>query len=140
MSATFRLRPGSAADLTHAVRLYDACLGSDKLVELLFPRRKEDPAAFKTYLYRLYAKRYWAVEWMFTFVVNEGEDGDDEVVGFACWKKPKEEISFGERWFTLCEFFSLFSPLLSFLLLFCVSRSFAVMAYIMEILLPIHEN
>lgn len=105
MTAAFRLRPGSAADLAHAVRLYDACLGSDKLVSLLFPAKKDDPAAYKKYLYRLYAKRYWSVEWMFTFVVKEGGDavGGSEVVGFACWKKPKTEISFSERWFTLCE-------------------------------------
>ncbi|KAL6798454.1 acyl-CoA N-acyltransferase [Trichoderma sp. SZMC 28012] len=103
MTAAFRLRPGSASDLAHAVRLYDACLGSDKLVSLLFPAKKDDPAAYKKYLYRLYAKRYWSVEWMFTFVVKEGGDavGGSEVVGFACWKRPKTEISFSERWFTL---------------------------------------
>ncbi|KAL7913924.1 acyl-CoA N-acyltransferase [Trichoderma velutinum] len=102
MTAAFRLRPGTAADLAHAVRLYDTCLGPDKLVELLFPGRKDDHEAFKTYLYRLYAKRYWAVEWMFTYVVKEGGDAvGSEVVGFACWKRPKAEISFSERWFTL---------------------------------------
>jgi hypothetical protein len=113
MPPQFRLRPGSASDLTHAVRLYDICLGSDKLVALLFPRRTQDPAAYKTYLYRLYAKRYWAVEWMFTYLVRIGEGGEEEeVVGFACWKKPKGEISFGERWFSLCEYFSSISFLL----------------------------
>lgn len=119
MTAAFRLRPGTAADLVHAVRLYDACLGSDKLVSLLFPAKKDDPAAYKKYLYRLYAKRYWSVEWMFTFVVKEGGDavGGSEVVGFACWKRPKTEITFSERWFTLCEFFSSFLFLYQLLLL-----------------------
>ncbi|KAL7936625.1 hypothetical protein V8C35DRAFT_295996 [Trichoderma chlorosporum] len=102
MTAAFRLRPGSAADLVHAVRLYDICLGSDQLVALLFPRKKDDPESYKTYLYRLYAKRYWSVEWMFTYLVKEGGDvAGSEVVGFACWKKPKDEVSFSERWLTL---------------------------------------
>ncbi|PTB68074.1 acyl-CoA N-acyltransferase [Trichoderma citrinoviride] len=104
MPPTFRLRPGTASDLTHAVRLYDACLGSDKLAALLFPRKNEDPESYKKYLYRLYAKRYWSVEWTFTFIVKEGgesEDEDDTVVGFSCWKRPSADITFGERWFTL---------------------------------------
>ncbi|TFB02240.1 hypothetical protein CCMA1212_005776 [Trichoderma ghanense] len=116
MPPTFRLRPGTASDLTHAVRLYDACLGSDKLVALLFPRKNEDPESYKKYLYRLYAKRYWSVEWTFTFVVKEGaesesesEDQDDLVVGFACWKRPSAEVGFQERWFTL---FSWIAPLM----------------------------
>ncbi|UKZ83314.1 hypothetical protein TrVFT333_011122 [Trichoderma virens FT-333] len=71
MTAAFRLRPGTAADLAHAVRLYDICLGPDRLVELLFPGKKDDPEAYKKYLYRLYAKRYWSVEWMFTYVIKE---------------------------------------------------------------------
>ncbi|KAL6856508.1 hypothetical protein J3F83DRAFT_769673 [Trichoderma novae-zelandiae] len=113
MPPTFRLRPGTASDLPHAVRLYDACLGSDKLVELLFPRKKEDPESYKKYLYRLYARRYWSVEWTFTFVVEEGgedqgESEDDAVVGFACWKRPSAEITLGERWFT---WFSWIAPL-----------------------------
>ncbi|KAM0254948.1 hypothetical protein ACHAQJ_006256 [Trichoderma viride] len=99
MPPPFRLRPGSASDLTHAVRLYDACLGSDKLVELLFPRGRQ--AGYKTYLYRLYGKRYWSVEWMFTYLVRESEQGEEEVVGFSCWKKPKDEVGFVERWFSL---------------------------------------
>ncbi|KAM0519484.1 hypothetical protein ACHAPE_003658 [Trichoderma viride] len=103
MPPQFRLRPGSVSDLSHAVRLYDACLGSDKLVQLLFPgKREHDPVAFKTHLYRLYAKRFWSVEWMFTFVVREaGEEVEEEVVGFSCWKKPAGEIGFVERWFSI---------------------------------------
>ncbi|RFU74416.1 hypothetical protein TARUN_7847 [Trichoderma arundinaceum] len=103
MPATYRLRPGKASDLKHAVRLYEACLGSDQLVSLLFPRRPEDPDAFRTYLYRLYGKRFWTVEWKFTYLVREAseEEGEEEVVGFTCWKKPKGEVGFGERWFTL---------------------------------------
>lgn len=103
MPPQFRLRPGSVSDLNHAVRLYDACLGSDKLIQLLFPgKREQDPVAFKTHLYRLYAKRFWSVEWMFTFVVREaaGEEGE-EVVGFSCWKKPAGEIGFVERWLSI---------------------------------------
>ncbi|EHK27150.1 uncharacterized protein TRIVIDRAFT_34075 [Trichoderma virens Gv29-8] len=102
MTAAFRLRPGTAADLAHAVRLYDICLGPDRLVELLFPGKKDDPEAYKKYLYRLYAKRYWSVEWMFTYVIKEGGDAvGSEVVGFACWKRPMAEISFSERWLSL---------------------------------------
>lgn len=110
MPPQFRLRPGSVSDLNHAVRLYDACLGSDKLIQLLFPgKREQDPVAFKTHLYRLYAKRFWSVEWMFTFVVREAAgEQEEEVVGFSCWKKPAGEIGFAERWFSICEF-SLFS-------------------------------
>lgn len=104
---TFRLRPGSARDLTHAVRLYDACFGNDMIVALLFPSKAADPAGYKTYLYRLYAKRYWSLEWTLTFVVTEGEeDGkeEEEVVGFTCWKRASADIGFTERWFSLCEF------------------------------------
>jgi hypothetical protein len=105
MPPQFRLRPGSVSDLNHAVRLYDACLGSDKLVQLLFSgKRDSDPVAFKTHLYRLYAKRFWSVEWMFTFIVKEaaGEEAE-EVVGFSCWKRPAGEIGFAERWLSICE-------------------------------------
>ncbi|KAH6609709.1 acyl-CoA N-acyltransferase [Trichoderma cornu-damae] len=113
MPPAFRLRPGTASDLTHVVRLYDACLGSDKLVDLLFPLKKEDPAGYKTYLYRLYGKRYWSVEWAFTFLVRSGGDGgereEEAVVGFACWKRARAEIGFGERWFTL---FAWIAPLM----------------------------
>jgi hypothetical protein len=111
MPPQFRLRPGSVSDLNHAVRLYDACLGSDKLIQLLFPgKREQDPVAFKTHLYRLYAKRFWSVEWMFTFIVREaGEEVEEEVVGFSCWKKPAGEIGFVERWFSICEFSLFFS-------------------------------
>ncbi|KAL7823213.1 hypothetical protein V8C26DRAFT_111755 [Trichoderma gracile] len=116
MPPTFRLRPGTASDLTHAVRLYDDCLGSDKLVALLFPRKGEDPESYKKYLYRLYAKRYWSVEWTFTFIVKEEtkdqsesqNEEEDAIVAFACWKRPSAEVSFGERWFTL---FSWIAPL-----------------------------
>lgn len=113
MPPQFRLRPGSVSDLNHAVRLYDACLGSDKLVQLLFPgKRENDPVAFKTHLYRLYAKRFWSVEWMFTFVVKEAAGGqEEEVVGFSCWKKPAGEIGFAERWLSICEFFPFTSHL-----------------------------
>jgi hypothetical protein len=118
MPPTFRLRPGTASDLPHAVRLYDACLGSDKLVALLFPRKEEDPESYKKYLYRLYAKRYWSVEWTFTFVVKEeagqgeddGEKEEDAIVGFSCWKRPSADVSFRERWFTLCKSSSSHSP------------------------------
>ncbi|KAL6889558.1 hypothetical protein HDV57DRAFT_487139 [Trichoderma longibrachiatum] len=115
MPPTFRLRPGTASDLTHAVRLYDTCLGSDKLVALLFPHKVEDPESYKKYLYRLYAKRYWSVEWTFTFLIKEANEDNSEsqseeetIVGFACWKRPSAEVSFGERWFTL---FSWIAPL-----------------------------
>ncbi|KAK1247758.1 hypothetical protein MKX07_000646 [Trichoderma sp. CBMAI-0711] len=114
MPPTFRLRPGIASDLPHAVRLYDACLGSDKLVALLFPRKEEDPESYKKYLYRLYAKRYWSVEWTFTFIVKEAGQGvndnetEDAIVGFSCWKRPSADVTFGERWFTL---FSWIAPL-----------------------------
>lgn len=125
MPPQFRLRPGSASDLNHAVRLYDACLGSDKLIQILFPgKREQDPVGFRTHLYRLYAKRFWSVEWMFTFIVKEagGEEGqeeEEEVVGFSCWKKPAGEIGFVERWFSICEFFLL---LLSQLIILRVLR------------------
>ncbi|KAL7923670.1 hypothetical protein ACQKWADRAFT_311924 [Trichoderma austrokoningii] len=113
MPPQYRLRPGTASDLAHAVRLYDACLGQDLLVQILFPgAREHDPVGFKTHLYRIYAQRFWSVEWKFTFVVKEAgdeeEEEEEEVVGFSTWKRPKGEVGFVERW---CTIFAWVAPL-----------------------------
>lgn len=61
----------------------------------------------------MFEYRYWSLEYRMMCVVDESRN--NEVVGFACWKRPEGDISWVERWLYPCKFFPFFPLYVIFL-------------------------
>ncbi|KAG9254627.1 acyl-CoA N-acyltransferase [Emericellopsis atlantica] len=92
---TFSIRPGCRADLPHAVEVFLSAFRKDDLFDILFPNRHTHPHVIRAQISRLYASRYWSLNYDLRVVA--GND-DGRIVGLTWWKRPKAAMSFWERW------------------------------------------
>jgi hypothetical protein len=96
----YHFRPGTTGDLGTITRLYLASFAHDRLVDMMFPQRREHPRAVEAFLLRHFQRRWWTSGWRLTVVVDETLGAP---VGFTWWLKPRGEMSLWERWLSPCE-------------------------------------
>jgi len=85
-----RVRPGTAADIAAAARVYHAAFGTTSVVELMHPKRHEYPSDVALAIYRLLHARYWGDEEQIFLVVVDSSavNTEEEVIGFAWFRRP----------------------------------------------------
>ncbi|KAK2593414.1 hypothetical protein QQS21_008902 [Conoideocrella luteorostrata] len=91
----YALRPGSPTDLASVTNLYLSTFGHDRMLDIMFPTRRQHPRDVQAFLYRHFQRRYWTLGWRLTVLVDETLDVP---VGFTWWLRPKGDLSFWERW------------------------------------------
>lgn len=97
----YHFRPGTTADIPAITNLYLATFSHDRLLEIMFPTRRQHPAAVKTFLDRHFQRRWWTPRWRLTVLVDETLGVP---VGFTWWLTPASEVTFWQKWLSPCTF------------------------------------
>ncbi|CAH0053089.1 unnamed protein product [Clonostachys solani] len=94
-SQAYRLRPGRKSEASGiCTDLFLDTIGRDALIDILFPTRHKFPVENATDIRRLFYRRTWEPNFIFTVCV----DSADKPVGFSFWKRPLSSLTFYERW------------------------------------------
>ncbi|KAK5987104.1 hypothetical protein PT974_11222 [Cladobotryum mycophilum] len=80
----FRLRPGCPSDPYACASIYLAAFQGDSMLDILFPEKHLFPTDLHAYVRRIFAARYWSLEWRLTMAVDE----EGRAVGFTLLDRP----------------------------------------------------
>lgn len=95
----YRLRPGYPSDVPHIVDIFLIAFGPDRLLDFVYPNRRENPEEVTAYMRRLFQTRWWTPNYDLQVVVGAA---DGIPVGFTWWKRPNSQLSFYESWISPC--------------------------------------